>query len=163
MEDDGLKEVIRIASNDYTYELPSRQTITRRIEELYERERGTRAKELEQPTTVALTGDHWTSLGNHNYLGVTVHYIDEEWKLRSHALGVMKTNERHYADACAQHFLLVAEDWKVENKVSTLTTDSARNMIAAARQLPLDHVPCSAHSLQRTMMCLSRTARLSMH
>ena len=47
--------------------------------------------------------------------------------------------------------MLVAEEWTVENKVSTLTTDSARNMIAAARQLPLDHVPCSAHSLQRTI------------
>lgn len=66
VEDRGLKEIIRIASNDYTYEPPSRQTITRRIHELYEKERGTRANQLEHATTVALTGDHWTSLGNHN-------------------------------------------------------------------------------------------------
>lgn len=26
----------------------------------------------------AITADHWTSIGNHNYLGVTAHYIDSE-------------------------------------------------------------------------------------
>ncbi|KAK0140687.1 Zinc finger BED domain-containing protein 1 [Merluccius polli] len=151
VEDVGLKKIIRIASNDYTYALPSRQTIIRRIDNLYEEEKSTRAKELEQATSVCLTGDHWTSLGNHNYLGVTAHYIDGEWKLRSHALTVMKTEERHHADACADDFMHVAEQWNVENKVTALCTDSARNMIAAARQLPLDHVPCTAHSLQRSI------------
>lgn len=148
MEDDGLRDIIRIASND---ELPSRATIVTRIHELYEKERATRVVELEHATTVALTGDYWTSLGNHNYLGVTVHYIDEHWKLRSHALTVMKTEERHYAETCAEHFMDVAKQWNVEKKVSTLSTDSARNMIAAARQLPFDHLPCTAHILQRSV------------
>lgn len=101
--------------------------------------------------TVALTGDYWTSLGNHNYLGVTVHYIDEQWELHSHALTVMKTEDRHFAETCAEHFMYVAQQWNVSNKVSTLSTDSARNMIAAARHLPFEHVPCVAHSLQRSV------------
>ena len=32
---------------------------------------------------VALTGDHWTSVSNDNYLGVTAHLITNEWKLKS--------------------------------------------------------------------------------
>lgn len=151
VEDVGLKNVIRIATNDCTYEPPARRTIARKIHELYEKERTIKATALQHAPTVALTGDYWTSLGNHNYLGVTVHYIDEQWELHSHALTVMKTQERHFAETCAEHFIHVAQQWDVSNKVSTLSTDSARNMIAAARHLPFEHVPCVAHSLQRSV------------
>lgn len=151
VEDVGLKNVLRIATNDSTYEPPSRRTISRRVQELYEKERTTKATTLQRAPTVALTGDYWTSLGNHNYLGVTVHYIDDQWELHSHALTVMKTDERHFAETCAEHFMRVAQQWDVSNKVSTLSTDSARNMITAARHLPFEHVPCVAHSLQRSV------------
>ncbi|XP_053479313.1 E3 SUMO-protein ligase ZBED1-like [Ictalurus furcatus] len=36
-------------------------------------------------------------------------------------------------------------------KVTTIGTDSARNMIAAARSLPIEHVPCVAHMIQRVI------------
>ncbi|XP_013889025.1 zinc finger BED domain-containing protein 1 [Austrofundulus limnaeus] len=151
VEDVGLCDVLRTATNDSTYEPPSRQTIKRKVHELYEKERATKVTALQSATTVALTGDYWTSLGNHNYLGVTVHFIDEQWKLQSHALTVMKTGERHFAETCAEHFINVAQQWNITNKVSTLSTDSARNMVAAARHLPFEHVPCVAHSLQRSV------------
>lgn len=106
---------------------------------------------LGQTNMVALTGDYWTSLSNHNYLGVTAHYFNPQWELQSHALTVMKTEERHFANACAEHFVHVARQWNIEHKVSTLTTDSARNMIAAARQLPFEHMPCIAHSVHRAI------------
>lgn len=106
---------------------------------------------LEQAKDVALTGDHWTSVSNDNYLGVTAHFMDEEWKLQSFALTVSKTEERHYAEACADRFLDVAKEWKIKEKLSTLGTDGARNMAAAVRLLPFEHLPCTAHSLQRTV------------
>lgn len=105
---------------------------------------------LEQAKDVALTGDHWTSVSN-DYLGVTAHFMDEEWKLQSFALTVSKTEERHYAEACADRFLDVAKEWKIKEKLSTLGTNIARDMVAAARLLPFEHLPCTAHSLQRTV------------
>ncbi|XP_057179364.1 E3 SUMO-protein ligase ZBED1-like [Triplophysa rosa] len=63
----------------------------------------------------------------------------------------MKTDERHYANVCAEHILQVARQWNIELKISTLTTDSARNMIAAATQLPFEQMPCIAHSLHRAI------------
>lgn len=151
VEDEGLRDIIRIASGDCTYELPCRTTTTTKIHNLYDSERAKVADALAQTSTVALTGDYWTSLGNHSYLGVTAHYFDIKWELKSHALTVMKTEERHFADAVAEHFMKVAQDWDIENKVSTLTTDSARNMIAAARELSFEHMPCAAHLLQRAI------------
>lgn len=59
----------------------------------------------DSPNFLAITGDHWTSTGNHSYLGVTGHFIDGEWNLNSFALTVMKTETRHIADECAEQFL----------------------------------------------------------
>ncbi|KAL3983475.1 transcription elongation factor SPT4 [Sarotherodon galilaeus] len=138
VEDEELLEIIRIASNDCKYELPSRATTVTKIHNLYEDEKAKVEEALGQTNTVALTGDYWTSLSNHSYLG-------------SHALTVMKTEEQHFADTCAEHFMQVARQWGIEHKVSTLTTDSAHNMVAVARQLPFEHMPCVAHSLHRAI------------
>ena len=69
-------------------------TIYRRIHSLYDGERARKIQLLEQAASVALTGDNWTSVRNDNYLGVTAHFIDNVWKLRSFALEVKKKNIR---------------------------------------------------------------------
>ncbi|XP_051815909.1 E3 SUMO-protein ligase ZBED1-like [Acanthochromis polyacanthus] len=154
VEDAGLCEVIKAATGDTTYKLPARKTIMSRVEELYDNKRTEKLEALGKVPYVSLTGDHWTSFGNDNYLGVTAHFIDNDWCLQSFALTVSKTTERHYAEACAQHFEDIAQDWGIENKVTTLGTDSARNMVAAVRQLPYEHLPCTAHAIQRSI-CVS--------
>lgn len=155
VEDVSLKNVLRIATNDGSYEIPSRCTIPRRIHELYEKERTAKTMTLQRAPSVALTGDYWTSLGNHNYLGVRVLYIDEQRELHSRALTVMKTEERHFAETCTGHFIQVAQQWNVSNKVTTLSTDTARNMIAAARHLPFEHVPCFVSSVLSQYLCIT--------
>ncbi|KAK0146221.1 Zinc finger MYM-type protein 1 [Merluccius polli] len=56
---------------------------------------------------------------------------------------MLKTEERHFAEACASQLLQVANEWEITGKVTTIGTDSARNMIAAARSLPFEHLPCA--------------------
>ena len=99
-------------------------------------------------------------MSNQKYLGVTAHHIDTDWKLHLFALTVRHTEERHFADTCAQHFSEVAEQWDVAGKVTTIGTDSARNMTAAARLLPYEHMPCIAHSLQRSITMSNRDSGL---
>ena len=67
----------------------------------------------------ALTGDHWTSVSNDNYLGVTAHLITDEWKFKSFTLTCMKTEELHFAEACAEQFQTVASKWAIEDKTTT--------------------------------------------
>ena len=90
VEDGGLTEVIVIASGDNSYGSPSRGTIVSRIHSLYDGERARKIQLIEQADSVTLTGDHSTSVSNDNYLGVTAHFIDNVWKLRSFALEVKK-------------------------------------------------------------------------
>src|SRR4029434_4101232 len=93
VKDVGLTEVIRIASGDNSYDLPSRGTIVSRIHSFYDRERARKIQLLEQAATVTPTGDHWTSVSNDNYLGVTAHLIDNVWKLRYFSLEVKKKKQ----------------------------------------------------------------------
>ena len=65
---------------------------------------------------------------------------------------MIKTEERHFADACARQFLSVANQWAIQDKITTVGTDSAPNMIAAGRILPFEHLPCIAHLVQRAVV-----------
>ncbi|GAA6088111.1 E3 SUMO-protein ligase ZBED1-like [Tachysurus ichikawai] len=80
---------------------------------------------------------------NRRKLSVTTHFIDRNWTLQSFTLTVLKTETQHYSDACAEQFLTVADKWNITEKVTTIGTDSARNMVAAARKLPFDHIQCA--------------------
>lgn len=119
-----------------------------KINKLYDAKKKTKEEELASAEYVALTGDHWTSVSDTNYLGVTAHHITKTWELKSF---VMKTEERHFAEACAEQFQTVAHKWEIEGKITTIGTDSARNMTAAAKILPYEHMPCIAHMLQRSI------------
>lgn len=135
-------------------QLPCRKTISGKIQQLYDTEKQAKLDALQKAEFVALTGDHWTSVRNSNYVGVTAHLADVTegtWHLQSFALTVQKTNTRHYAENCAEQFLSVAEEWGIQQKVTTIGTDSARTMMATARCLPFQHMPCVAHIVQRTI------------
>lgn len=154
VEDKGLEKVLRIALSDSTYELPCRKTVTKRVQQLYNSEKGERENLLEKAECVAITGDHWTSVSNANYLGVTAHFIDNS--LHSFALTMKKITTRHFAENVAEDFESVTEAWEITQKVTTIGTDSARTMTAAMRQLTFQHMPCVAHVLQRTItVCLA--------
>ena len=87
VEEDGLELVLQAATGDPSYKLPARRTIIRRIHDQYAAEKASKHEKMVEARCVALTGDHWTSVNNDNYLGVTVHLIDASWELHSFALG----------------------------------------------------------------------------
>ena len=70
--DEGLQDVIRIASSNRSYELPSRLVIDSRLDDLFNSEKD-------------------------SYLGVTGHTIDHSWSLHSFALAVYHVEDRHYS------------------------------------------------------------------
>uniref|UniRef100_A0A3P9K018 HAT C-terminal dimerisation domain-containing protein n=1 Tax=Oryzias latipes TaxID=8090 RepID=A0A3P9K018_ORYLA len=147
--DSGFLDVLQVASQDSSYKPPSRATVMTKIHALYESEKEKRKEVLAQVNYIALTGDHWTSVSNDNYLGVTAHFISDTWELKSFALTILKTEERHFAEACKEQFLSVARKWDIEGKTTTIGTDSARNMVAAIRLTRYEHMNCVAHMVQR--------------
>lgn len=66
----------------------------------------------EQAKDVAVTGDHWTSVSNNSYWGITAHFTDKEWTLQLFALTVSETAEGRYAEARADHFWMSQKNGK---------------------------------------------------
>src|SRR4029434_10871639 len=120
VEDEGFTKVLRVATGDSSIKTPERCTIMTKIHELYEAEKKKKKNDLAPTKHQALTGDRWTSVSNDTYLGVTSHLITDEWKLKSFTLTCMKTEERHFAEACAQQFQTVASNWAIEDKTTTI-------------------------------------------
>ena len=86
VEDEGFTEVLRVAMGDPSIKPTQRRSTMTKIHELYEAEKKKKEDDLAATNYVALTVDHWTSVSNKNYLGVTAHLITDEWKLKSENL-----------------------------------------------------------------------------
>src|SRR4029434_2251091 len=73
VEDEGFTEVVRVAMGDSSIKALQSRTIMTKIHELYDAEKKIKENDLAATKHQALTGDHWTSVSNDNYLGVTAH------------------------------------------------------------------------------------------
>ena len=148
VEDMGLLQTYRIALDNNSYELPSRGTISNRVSEMFEREKADIETRLKLAKYISLTSDYWTSTANENYLGLTCHFIDGNFKLNSLVLDVSHSSDRHTSENIAKHIKELSKSWKVDDKLVAMTTDNAPNMVNAVSKLPYSHVGCSAHVLQ---------------
>ncbi|KAK2652856.1 hypothetical protein Ddye_012712 [Dipteronia dyeriana] len=85
VEKDGFRDFCRVACPRFT--LPSRRTLVRDIYQLYVDEKLKLKKHfIEKSPRVCLTIDTWTSIQNINYMVITSHFIDCEWKLHKRIL-----------------------------------------------------------------------------
>ncbi|CAG7828955.1 unnamed protein product, partial [Allacma fusca] len=77
--------------------------------------------------------DLWTSRSHHSVLGVRVHYIDEEWKLRNRAIGFIEFQEHKTADNVREAFKsLIETDYGIEpSQLGVVMTDNAAENVKA--------------------------------
>ena len=80
---------------------------------------------------ISVTTDRWTSINSDAYLSLTAHYITEDWAL------VTKCLCTHYAPDNIASFVkdMVHKYGLRMGNIVSITTDSAANVIAAARKL----------------------------
>ncbi|XP_077367138.1 E3 SUMO-protein ligase ZBED1-like [Festucalex cinctus] len=153
VEDKGLENVLQIATCNPTLKMPCRETISDIIQQMYDTEKPLKLDALKNSQFVALTGDYWTSIRDEIYVGVTAHIVDvthDTWHLQSFIVTVLNTDSRH-VENCYEEFLSVAEIWGIQQKITTIGTESAPTTTAAERLLQFQHMPCIAHILQRTI------------
>jgi len=99
--------------------------------------------------TCSLTCDLWTGRNRMEYLGVTCSFIDNDFQLVELVLTIMYMPYPHTGEAIAEILNYIIDDWKLTNKVFTITTDNGSNMIKAMKFMPnIVRIPCTAHTLQ---------------
>lgn len=147
VENDGFKELIKFALPGY--HLPCRTTFsTSRIPALYARTKDTIRERLRSAEYVALTTDCWTAHNKSQFISLTCSFVDTDWMLRNVTLACRELNTSHTAKNVSDALKNIIAEYAISTaQVTAITTDRAANMIAAVKDLKLNHVACFAHAM----------------
>jgi hypothetical protein len=141
--------------------LPVRQTARQHISCKFDVTRAIIVDRLQDVDYCSLTTDCWTSVGSHQFLSLTCHYLDKSWGPRSLVLDCIPFDQPHTGEGMRETIARLLEEFGLVGKVCAITTDSASNMVAAMRELASEmgaagqemmHVRCGAHMLHRIVM-----------
>ena len=90
-----------------SFQMPSHQTVQRDVLKIYE-DKKEKLKGLFNSCAcgVSLTTDTWTSVQNLNYMTLTAHFVDNDWKLRKRIINFCQVPNHKgetigkYVEAC---------------------------------------------------------------
>ncbi|CAI0449146.1 unnamed protein product [Linum tenue] len=108
---------------------------------------------------VCLTTDTWTSVQNLNYMCLTSHWIDDQWKLHKKVLS-FPTIPNHKGETIGLSIMNCLKEWEIE-KIFTVTVDNAstndgaikhvirrtKDTLGTVLQHEYIHMRCCAHIL----------------
>ena len=130
------------------YRVPSHTHITTVCRRMYNVQKERVKKEIAD-RHVALTTDIWTSCATESYITVTVHYIDNFWKMTTRVLLTKEMAERHTGRNIANRLTEMAEEWGIPSRsISAIVHDNAANAVLGADLTDWPHLGCVAHTLQ---------------
>uniref|UniRef100_A0A7N0UF14 Uncharacterized protein n=1 Tax=Kalanchoe fedtschenkoi TaxID=63787 RepID=A0A7N0UF14_KALFE len=140
------------------FAMPSHPTVRRDISEIFQDQRRILKLILKESNIkVCITTDTWTSLQNINYMSVTGHFIDSDWKLHKKILNFCPISS-HRGEALGQAVEKCLLEWDID-RVYSITVDNARSndtMVSYLRKKIVQwghnikngehvHVRCVAH------------------
>jgi hypothetical protein len=110
---------------------------------------------------VSLTTDLWTSSNQSPFMVVSAHFILPDWSLNKQIISFKELPAPHTGLAIAEQLINTIVEWKIINKVSTITVDNASSndvvincvcsVLAERSTAPPEmdgqyfHVRCAAH------------------
>ncbi len=134
---------------DRRYQLPSRNYFSHvAIPQMYDTCVKTVSSELCQVDFYASTTDLWSSRTTEPYMSYTVHFLTQDFELRTRCLGVVYFPESHTSENIAHGLRDVLASWnlKEENQVS-ITTDNGANVVKATELNNWVRLQCFGHRL----------------
>lgn len=118
--------------------------------------------DLNAVQSVVCTTDCWSSLAQHSYITITAHVLNNNWSPMSFTLTTEEMEERHTALNISEKLENVFSKWEIKDKVTTVITDNAKNVVNAVQLLfctriaNISDVTCAAHSLQ---LCIHKALK----
>ncbi|KZV39550.1 zinc finger BED domain-containing protein RICESLEEPER 2-like [Dorcoceras hygrometricum] len=104
--------------------IPSRWTVARDCVDLYTSEKKNLKSLLNKSSQrVCLTTDTWTSIQNINYMCLTAHFIDKNWKLQKRIINFCPITS-HKGEAISLAIENCLRDWGID-RIFTITVDNA--------------------------------------
>ena len=147
VEDEGFVAFLGLACP--AYDPPSRITLARYIRQLYESEHKRVKDALESIEFCAITTDGGTSSDATSFQDTNVHYIDEDWQLKSHCLAVTENKEAHTAVNYRQNVDEVLDEFAIKGKVVKAVIDNENKMKASFDKK--ERTGCMAHIIHSSV------------
>ncbi|GAB5360077.1 hypothetical protein AAMO2058_000596400 [Amorphochlora amoebiformis] len=163
LERKGLKQLLQYLSP--TMNVPTRKTMRKRIIAAYAIAKSVVKEELKRvDCLVHGTADAWSSSATMGYMSLTLHYVDQKFRIRRLPADVVRITGRHTAINMSHELNFLIED--SVRKLCSITTDSAANQIkAAALSIKSGHIsvrlPCVSHvlNLAARKLCYGKVAK----
>lgn len=147
VENVGFKQMMSVI--DQRYQLPGRKYFSRTaIPALYGEVRERVEEKLKSVSKFSTTADLWSSRTSEPYLSLTVHFIDQDWKLVSLCLQTVYFPEDHTGETIAAGLTDALASWGLSDDHQVcITTDSGTNIIKAAELNSWTRLQCFGHRL----------------
>jgi hypothetical protein len=140
-------------------EIPSRMTVQRDIlKDFNDFKLKMISKFNENCFQIAITTDIWTSIANRPYVSITAHFIDNKRILQRVLLDFSHIPHPHTGEEIKNILLDTFENYKIQDKIISITTDNAANNKKGVKLLntylenylkvdKVCHFPCFGHVL----------------
>ena len=107
---------------------------------------------------VAICSDVWSDHWNvHSFMGITCHWIDDEWNLQKRLIAFRVFDIRHTATNICRMIVNIFEEYYIINKVFTVSFDNASINTVSISDLKkicnpvfegkFFHIKCACHVL----------------
>ena len=136
-------EMMALASRQ-GYNVPSRNTLRSKVLKRWEEQKKKVRMALESDLRgrrCGLTTDMWTSAAKRGYMVVTMHYIDQQWTMRSVIIAFTRVLYPHSGERLATHLLAAVSDMSPQllRSLWSITADNASSNPAM-----VEHINSSA-------------------
>ncbi|XP_044732971.1 zinc finger BED domain-containing protein 4-like [Chrysoperla carnea] len=147
IENVEFRKLISLLNPQYT--IPDRKALNTLLTELHLKISNQIHEELRATSNsgVTITTDSWTSINNDHFQAITVHFLDENFTLKSYLLDCFRYNEEHSIDDISGEIKRISSEWNINEKISAVVTDNTKNISAAVEMCGWNHIPCFGHSL----------------
>ncbi|GES83434.1 zinc finger BED domain-containing protein RICESLEEPER 2-like [Rhizophagus clarus] len=145
---------------DPYYKIPDRHQIKEIIIDEFNERRSNIGYDLQKISSkVSFTADMWTStISSEAYLGLTIHYIDQNWVFRRFLLDIISFKVRYIGINMVAAITNILNEFNLVGKALALTTDNESAMLVCGRKLSKEfekelnnltfsHYCCSAYIL----------------
>jgi hAT family C-terminal dimerisation region len=149
VENIGFKRLLNVL--EPRYKIPSRSYFTRTvIPDMYAAVRAKIQLEVDKAEFVSFTTDIWTNDNNvDSFLGLTAHWIDDNWCRKSVVLEMQPLESRHTGEVIAETIRGMIDKWHIDQRrTGVFVRDNGSSMVKAARLLGVADLGCYIHTTQ---------------
>jgi len=86
---------------------------------------------------VSFTTDCWTSPNMIAFMGITAHFVDDEFKLKNLLLDFIPLEKKHTGEYLADKVLTSVTEFGLEERISSITLDNASNCVKMIKELKI--------------------------